>query len=106
MLNTDNRTDWCHCGYNRPPNKAVDLLTVEEKFKCSTPCNLDPAEGSQFLHKSHECNWKGITCNEDGKVKEISLYGNGLFGELPSEIASLEDLTYILLSVNVFLNIL
>jgi len=99
LTSPDNRTDWCYCGYDRP-QKALNLLTVEEKFKCFAPCNLDPVEGSQFLHPSNECNWKGITCNDEKKVTEISLYGTGLFGELPSEIASLEDLTFIYLADN------
>jgi hypothetical protein len=36
--------------------------------------------------------WYGVTCDDDGKVIQISLSDNDLFGELPSEIRGLKSL--------------
>ncbi|RWR97649.1 LOW QUALITY PROTEIN: MDIS1-interacting receptor like kinase 2-like protein [Cinnamomum micranthum f. kanehirae] len=47
------------------------------------------------------CNWTGITCNDDGKVKEINLSNCSLQGKLdPLSFSSLPNLVRLDLSIN------
>ncbi|KAJ8639133.1 hypothetical protein MRB53_015827 [Persea americana] len=56
--------------------------------------SLPTADGSP-------CNWTGITCNDDGKVKEINLSNCSLQGKLdPLSFSSLPDLVRLDLSIN------
>ena len=44
-----------------------------------------------WLSKSHECEWKGIECNDSGHIVAIGLERNNLTGALPVEIGILGD---------------
>ncbi|KAJ8639127.1 hypothetical protein MRB53_015821 [Persea americana] len=47
------------------------------------------------------CNWTGITCNDDGKVKEINLSNCSMHGKLdPLSFSSLPNLVRLDLSIN------
>lgn len=39
-----------------------------------------------------ECDWYGVTCNEDGEVTRINLRANGLKGTLPDEVSLITKL--------------
>ena len=45
-------------------------------------------------------NWHGVTTNSDGGVTEVSLAGNGLVGNLPSELGDLAALGWLFLGDN------
>ena len=64
--------------------------------------------GPAWMHRDRwlfsagtECTWYGVTCNP-GKshITGVNLYGNNLYGTIPSEIASLPSLTSLNLSGN------
>jgi hypothetical protein len=46
---------------------------------------------SDWLDRRNECNWRGITCDSDGRVTRIQLSNNGLEGSFPPELALLAD---------------
>ena len=45
-------------------------------------------------------DWHGITVDDDGRVTELHLRGNGLTGPIPSELGNLTSLTELNLGVN------
>lgn len=57
-------------------------------------CGLEsPFEGKKrFLSESSECEWAGITCNEEDCVTKIVFENNGLNGTIPTELGLLTDL--------------
>ena len=44
--------------------------------------------------------WHGVTTNADGRVIGLDFFSNGLSGEIPAELGSLANLTYLNLSNN------
>jgi len=60
-------------------------------FKCSVT-GSDPCGSGRFLSDSSECEWAGITCNNQDCVTEIEFEKNGLVGTIPTEFGLLEDL--------------
>ncbi|KAL6283331.1 hypothetical protein ACE6H2_014260 [Prunus campanulata] len=46
------------------------------------------------------CNWKGITCNQDGWVTHLLLPSKGLKGGIPPSLGNLTHLTHLNLSQN------
>jgi len=55
---------------------------------------------TNWLSNNPISDWHGITLNEEGCVRSIELYNNGLTGTLPIEITTLENLESLLLSSN------
>jgi len=51
--------------------------------------------GKSFLSDKNECEWSGITCNNDDCVTEIVFESNNVGGSLPTELAQLNDLEVI-----------
>ncbi|CAJ1954698.1 unnamed protein product [Cylindrotheca closterium] len=58
------------------------------------------APKKRWLSNSFECDWYGISCNDDGEVYQIALPNNGLEGSLIPEMTALEKLTHINLDYN------
>ena len=54
----------------------------------------------RWLSIAHECDWYGITCDDDGRVEQINLHGNGLEGTLVRELRILKNLKSLLLPDN------
>jgi hypothetical protein len=50
-------------------------------------------EVDTFLSGDSECNWDGVTCNDNDEVTSIVLTQVGLLGVVPPEIVSLGELT-------------
>lgn len=48
--------------------------------------------GTNFLSGTHECDWAGISCNNDDCVTEIVFEENSIGGALPYELEQLTDL--------------
>eukprot|EP00588_Corethron_pennatum_P016682 CAMPEP_0194310480 /NCGR_PEP_ID=MMETSP0171-20130528/7439_1 /TAXON_ID=218684 /ORGANISM="Corethron pennatum, Strain L29A3" /LENGTH=434 /DNA_ID=CAMNT_0039064145 /DNA_START=109 /DNA_END=1410 /DNA_ORIENTATION=- len=53
-----------------------------------------------YMSSSHECDWYGITCNEEKIIMELDLSANFLFGLIPNEISLLSSLSNVDLSEN------
>jgi hypothetical protein len=49
---------------------------------------------------SSPCSWQGVSCSEDGKVKQLWLSNHSLTGSIPPEIGDLEFLEFLDLSNN------
>jgi len=49
---------------------------------------------------SSECQWPGVTCNENGRIRNITLDGLGMTGTIPTEIFSISSLKTLDLSSN------
>jgi hypothetical protein len=47
-----------------------------------------------------ECLYRGVTCDDEGRVSRVEWYGTNLVGELPDEIGILTGLTHLDLSAN------
>eukprot|EP00957_Ditylum_brightwellii_P169749 12920842-Ditylum_brightwellii.AAC.1 len=47
------------------------------------------SNGTGYLPYNHECEWNGITCNEQDLIININLAGNNLKGELVRELGEL-----------------
>lgn len=47
------------------------------------------SEAQRWLGAESECNWYGVTCNQEGVVTHLDLQRNGLEGNLPVELFSL-----------------
>ena len=61
----------------------------------------DTCDGAaRWLDAVNECEWFGVTCDDNGSVTKIVLKENGLTGELPGELFSLLDLTQLSLDHN------
>ena len=58
------------------------------------------SESTDWLTEAPVDEWYGVTTDEDGRITELDLSGNGLAGELPEEVASLAALTVLNLSDN------
>jgi len=79
---------------------AVLYYSTEGEFRWANQLN--------FLSDEHECDWNvemgtagggeksstrvGVICDEDGTVVELSIVGNNLRGQLPSELSALSSL--------------
>ena len=48
-------------------------------------------QATGWLTDPNECNWHGITCNDQGLVEEIDLSSNRLTGSFPPETSLLRD---------------
>lgn len=47
-----------------------------------------------------ECSWDGVTCNEQGSVKELFFNSNNLTGTIPPELGQLSQLSLLDLRLN------
>jgi len=69
-----------------------------------TSCSHDPfvssCEGSRWLSGDLECDWFGVTCDQNDAIVGIDLVENGLDGSLPEEIFALETLDTLTLDHN------
>jgi len=61
-------------------------------FAWNGPETWKPESAATWLSGAHECEWFGITCNEDQVVTELELKDHGLEGLLPTELFLLESL--------------
>ena len=61
---------------------------------CSADAMLNNCETEEqrWLSETSECNWYGITCNEQNRVTHLDLPNNGLDGTLPVELFSLTSM--------------
>ena len=50
-------------------------------------------DNTNWLSNEPLSEWHGVTTNDDGRVTELSLYGNQLTGKIPPELAQLTQLT-------------
>ncbi len=57
-------------------------------------------ESNNWLSDAPLGEWYGVITNDDGRVTELRLYGNGLSGEIPPEMGSLSNLESLALSNN------
>ena len=55
---------------------------------------------TKWLSSNHECDWYGITCDDDFRIVKIELAHNRLSGTIPAEIAEFMDLQMLNLSRN------
>ncbi len=95
-------------------NLSVEVVFI---FSCSTQTEIPTAEcealetlynttngpgwtnSTNWLADLTPCDWHGVTC-AGGSVTELNLYGNGLDGPIPSELADLPNLTWLHLRRN------
>lgn len=78
----------------------INVCAPREQFlACPEPYQglVSPPHGpkTRWLSKSSECDWFGVSCNEEGKVHQLSLQNNGLTGMLISELNALPDLNHL-----------
>lgn len=56
----------------------------------TSACTSD--QGKRYLSDSHECEWMGISCDDNNMITEIRFSQNNLKGSLPKEISELSHL--------------
>eukprot|EP00980_Cylindrotheca_fusiformis_P001040 scaffold284_cov150-Cylindrotheca_fusiformis.AAC.1 len=84
---------------------AIELL---ERFSLATfyysndGGDSETDDWSRWLTISSHCDWRGLYCDEDGRVTTLDLDSNGLVGPIPSEIGHLQQLEYLYLDYNKF----
>ena len=62
-----------------------------------SPC---PTTGGRFLSRETECNWHGISCDDENRVISIKLKGMNLQGPIPADLSALEKLEQLSLQQN------
>lgn len=63
-------------------------------------CTIDPLPNSgseSWLTEGTECQWGGVVCDDEGRVRVIDMDRNGLSGTLASELQELTHLQFLLL---------
>ena len=74
-------------GMTEPPMDFKDRTGEQSKLETSMGWRIDRRDDSNPY-----CQWKGITCNANGKVNSITLDACGLAGTLPQTLSYLTDL--------------
>ena len=54
------------------------FATNGENWVRCRPESTDPCEGQNFLSASHECEWGGVSCDENEEITKLNL---GKFGK-------------------------
>lgn len=78
---------WTVCGNNTAPDKTerngdVDTCLVADMTGLEK-------EHTVWLSSKPECEWYGVTCDDDNRILGLVLKDNGLIGEIPPEIGKL-----------------
>lgn len=60
----------------------------------NNPCTVAGVPGTPWLTAENQCDWGGVVCRNNNirEETELWLFGNGLTGSLPTEIAWLRAL--------------
>ena len=96
----ENRDFDNHCGYPTPENESSeDRAALAALFDATNGPEWKRSRG--WLSESSMRQWQGVVVNhESGRVTHLMLTSNGVRGELPSELAALEELKELLLAGN------
>ena len=80
------------------PHQLPDRTALVAFYEATDGPNWD--ENSRWLTDAPLEEWWGVTVNAKGRVCELSLSGNRLAGELPSELCGLAELCVLNLEDN------
>ena len=58
------------------------------------------SENINWLSSKSECDWHGVSCNENGKIESLSLRSNNMKGSLESRLGLLRDIKTLDLYLN------
>ena len=89
-----------HCGYTKPEiESSVDRAALAALFDATG--GTEWRRSQNWISDVSMRQWQGVVVNhESGRVTHLMLTSNGLRGELPSELGSLEELEELLLAGN------
>ena len=88
---------WKHCGAPKPP-PIVPVPSRQQQKKLNMQCtheelkNVNPRKysshpaSSRWLSSVSECDWAGVTCNDEGYIISIDLADYGMHGYLLEEL--------------------
>ena len=79
---------------------SADFVLLPEAQRGALRALYLATDGANWQHQlgwmgaiGTECDWQGVFCNEDGStIQRLALPASGLIGELPAELAALDDL--------------
>ena len=96
----ENRDFDKNCGYPTSENESSeDRAALAALFDATNGPEWKRSRG--WLSESSMRQWQGVVVNhESGRVTHLMLTSNGVRGELPSELAALEELKELLLAGN------
>lgn len=94
------------------PNNPDDQVAITQRYVLNTFYYATNGEGwadnqlwataSPICGEDIESSWHGVVCDEGGQqlVERLSLAGNDLMGQLPSELRGLSTLSKLLIAIN------
>lgn len=91
---------WRSC--NQPVGNETADCVYDKMTKIYPERNYIQLPAIRWLSEKSECEWFGVFCNEYNQVSQISLPGQDILGTLPSSIALLPSLRFIVLVGNDF----
>ena len=95
---------WGH-GFSQLPSSQVSETLIEEE-RDALVALYNATGGPNWTNNANWVSglpvsrWQGVTTDPSGRVVGLSLPDNGLAGEIPSELGSLANLTWLILSSN------
>ena len=100
----DPNNTWGH-GFSRLPSPQVSE-TLKEEERDALVALYNATGGPNWTNNANWVSglpvsrWQGVTTDPSGRVVGLFLPGNGLAGEIPSELGSLANLTLLILAGN------
>ena len=89
-----------------PPETPAPSVGTPESDRAALVALYEATDGENWTNRTNWLSdrplaeWNGVSTNSDGRVTHLLLFGNGLNGPLPAQLANLTELEFLLLDGN------
>jgi len=97
----DGKRPWRSCNKPKPDENNT---CIHDRFNrlADDTITYEPDKAVRWLSEKHECDWVGIICDDNKKLRALHIMGQNISGTIPEDLANLSLLQSLRLAYNEF----